>query len=144
MLILGIILQAIKSRILIRKSINPIVHNPIIFSVSNHENMDPMLLSCSSVTMISDNAFDSVPCNRPARSFSMFRLSILITSCAGWAFSAKSKSFNFSSSNSAINSKWAVCMVGDCLIHSPLVKLCSQANAFPLRFTKCDFQKHAE
>ena len=88
LLILGRILYAIKRRILIRKRINPIVHNPIIFSVSNHENMDPMLLSYSSVTMISDNAFDSVPCNRPARSFSMFSCSILITSCAGWALSA--------------------------------------------------------
>ena len=105
LLLLGIILQAIKSRILIRKRINPIVYNPIIFSVSNHENMDPMLLSCSSVTTISDNAFDSVRCNRPDRSFSMFSCFILITSCAGWALSVKSKSLNYSSSNSAINSK---------------------------------------
>ena len=120
------------------------VLNPIIFNVSNQENIVPMLLSCSLVTTMFDIAFDSVSCSCPTRSFKIFNCSISITLCAGWALSAKSKSFNCSSSNSAIRSKLAVCTVGFCLTHSPLVVLCSQANAFPLMFTKCVFQKHGE
>jgi hypothetical protein len=99
--IFGINLHAIKIRILIRKRMNPMVHNPIIFSVSNHENMVPMLLSCSSVTMMSENAFVSVSFSRPTRSFRILSCSISITSCAGWALRAKSESFNCNSSNSA-------------------------------------------
>ena len=104
---------------------NPIVDNAMIFKVSNQENMDPILLSCSLVTMISDNAFDSTPCSRPTRSFMIFNCSIAITSCAGCAFKAKSKSFNCNSSNWAISSRLAVCIVGFCFVYSPPVELCS-------------------
>ena len=52
-----------------------------------------MLLSCSFVTTMFDIAFDSVSCSRPTRSFGIFNCSISITLCAGWALSAKSKSF---------------------------------------------------
>ena len=81
--IFGIILHAINSRILIKKRMNPMVHNAIIFKVSTHENIDPMLLLCCSVTIISDNAFVSVPCSCPTRSFRKLSCSIFITSCAG-------------------------------------------------------------
>ena len=104
----GAILHARISRKVIRKMMIPAVQSPIIFKVSNQENMDPIVLSCSAVTTISDSAFDSVSWSRPTKSFKIFNCFISITLWAGWAFNAKSKSLSFSSSNSAIKSIWVV------------------------------------
>jgi hypothetical protein len=104
----GAILHARVNRNVIRKMIIPAVQSPIIFKVSNQENMDPIVLSCSAVTTISDRAFDSVSWSRPTKSFKIFNCSISITLWVGWAFNAKSKSLSLCSSNSAIKSRWVV------------------------------------